>query len=291
MPNLDIPGLAQLQPGNGGLPKVSVTTPWSQAEVYLHGAQITAFQKKGEPPLLFLSQCSHFASGKAIRGGVPICFPWFGSRAGDVAHGFARISDWELTKTAATREGGATLRFELPESTTRTGLPKFKAEFVVSVTEQLAMELIVTNRSSEQNFCFESCLHTYFTVGEIGAITITGLESTAYLDKTDQRASRAEGTAPIRICSQTDRTYLNTTGAVEIHDPLLHRTIRIDKTGSASTVVWNPWSTQHLSDFGPDEYRRMVCVESGNVERNAVTVPPGASAQLRVLLSTRRFLE
>src|SRR5690242_19293909 len=104
---LGIPGLVELDSGQGGFTKARITTKWGTAEIYLHGAQVTGFEKKGQPPLLFLSSHSRFEKGKAIRRGVPICFPWFGPKAGGPAHGFARITEWELVETKALGGGGA----------------------------------------------------------------------------------------------------------------------------------------------------------------------------------------
>ena len=166
----EIPGRVTFANGSGGLPKINITTGRSTAEIYLHGAHVTGFQKNGEPPLLFMSRLSQFAAGKAIRGGVPVCFPWFGPREGDVAHGFARITEWDLIETAATPDGGVTVRFRLPSTAANAAWPAFRAEFVVTVTDQLAMELIATNESADRNFDFENCLHTYFAVGDINAM-------------------------------------------------------------------------------------------------------------------------
>ena len=108
---LEIPGRVEIVNGHGQLPLVKIRTPWSTAEIYLHGAHIAHFQKNGEPPLIFMSAKSYFAPGKPIRGGVPICFPWFGPRDGDVAHGFARIAEWELVQTSAAPDGTVTVHF------------------------------------------------------------------------------------------------------------------------------------------------------------------------------------
>ena len=185
----EIPGRVTFANGNGGLPKINITTGRSTAEIYLHGAHITGFQKNGEPPLLFMSRLSQFAAGKAIRGGVPICFPWFGQREGDVMHGFARITEWNLIEAAATPDGGVTIRFRLPSTTVQAAWPAFRAEFVVTVTDQLTMELMVTNESADRNFDFENCLHTYFAVGDIRAGFHRRPERRAFLDK--QRTSGA----------------------------------------------------------------------------------------------------
>ncbi len=282
-----IPGAVEIGPGVNRFPRVHVTTPWSQADIYLYGAQVTSFQKQGKPPLLFLSESSRFTEGKAIRGGIPICFPWFGPRTGDVAHGFARITEWQLEKTQQLSGGQVVVRLRLPILKRPEPWPPFLAELVVTVGESLTLELQLTNQSRDQLFRFENCLHTYFTVGDINKISIHGLEGVRYLDKMQNPSPEKQSADPIRIVAQTDRTYLHTTEAVEIRDPVLNRTIRVDKKGSASTVVWNPWTTQVLADFGPDEFRRMVCVESGNVERNALSLPPGSTTVLEVTLSSR----
>ncbi len=112
----EIPGCVVLSNGQGDLPKINVTSNASTAEIYLHGAHVTGFQKTGEPPLLFMSAKSLFATDKAIRGGVPICFPWFGSREGLPAHGFARVTDWELVATDVLPDGGVSVRLRLPEN-------------------------------------------------------------------------------------------------------------------------------------------------------------------------------
>lgn len=284
----EIPGRVTVLEGNGELPKVDVNSDAGCAEVYLHGAHVTDFQLAGQPPLLFVSQCSRFARSQPIRGGIPIILPWFGSREGEPAHGFARLVDWELHETSALPEGGATLRFRLPETSDSAMWPPFTANYVVTVTDKLMLELIVTNCSRDQRFSFESCLHTYFHVEDVTQVSIRGLKGATYLDKVESYAQKVDTDDAITISSEVDRTYLDTTSLVEIHDRLLRRKIRIDKSGSHSTVVWNPWiaKSQQMPDFGDDEYKQMVCVESGNVGRNKIVLPPGHSSLLRVVLSS-----
>jgi D-hexose-6-phosphate mutarotase len=285
---LEIPGRLTFQEGNGELTKLEVNTDQSTAELYLHGAQVTDFRKRDGLPLLFMSQCSRFERGQPIRGGVPIVFPWFGAREGEPMHGFARLSDWELHEAAALPEGGVTLRFGLPETAESSVWPPFTANYVVTVTDNLTLELIITNAAPEQPFGFEACLHTYLAVGDINAVSITGLKGLSYLDKVDNFTPKTEASDPLQISSEVDRVYLDATGPVEVLDPKLGRRIRVEKSGSASTVVWNPWVTkaQQMPDFGNDEYKQMVCVESGNVGRNKVSLPPGRSVALRVQISS-----
>jgi D-hexose-6-phosphate mutarotase len=285
----EIPGRVAVVAGNGGLPKVLVTTKNSAAEIYLHGAHVAHFQKNGEPPLIFMSCKSHFADGKPIRGGVPICFPWFGNRDGEPSHGFARIAEWELVKTSAT-DDAVTVRFALPQIPGREAWKNLRTEFSVTVADTLTMELAAANESCDGAIEFEACLHTYFQVGDIGAVSITGLENAAYLNFAggDTGTRKPAENAAIKIQRETNRTYLDTTSPVEIRDDNLKRIIRVEKSGSKSTVVWNPWTTQKLpDDFDPVEYQKMVCVESGNVKSNKISLAPGKSTSLKVCLRTQ----
>ena len=274
--------------GRGDLPMLEVSTRWSNAQIYLHGAHVTHFQKKDEPPLLFLSQCSRFAEGQPIRGGIPIVFPWFGPREGLAQHGFARVKEWELKEFAPAADGSVSVRFRLPECPDAAAFPAFTADYVVTVNQSLTLQLIIKNESKDKEFLFENCLHTYFAVSDVTAVSVSGLAGASYLDKVASFLEKTEASDAIRIGSEVDRTYLNTTGPVEILDPRLGRRIRIQKSGSASTVLWNPWiaKAQQMSDFGNDEYEQMLCVESGNVADNSITLPPGGTSKLEVTLSS-----
>jgi D-hexose-6-phosphate mutarotase len=275
--------------GNGDLPKIEVKTDWSTAEIYLHGAHVTDFQKRGEPPLLFTSQFSRFKAGQPIRGGVPIIFPWFGAREGETMHGFARSSEWELHEATTVPDGGVSLRFSLPDTAESATWPPFRVNYVVTVTEALALELIVTNASADVNFSFETCLHTYFAVGDISGVSVTGLKGVTYLDKGDNFSAKTETLDEIKVTAEVDRIYQDTSGPVEIIDPKLRRRVRVEKSGSASTVLWNPWTgkSQQMPDFGNEEYKKMICIESGNVAKNKLTLGPGKSAVLKVAVSSQ----
>jgi D-hexose-6-phosphate mutarotase len=277
------------QQGQNGLPALAITTQWSTAAVYLHGAHVTAFKKNAEPPLLFMSQSSRFASDHPIRGGVPVIFPWFGNREGVGMHGFVRTKQWEVNAISAAGDGGTSVRFLLPNYPEAQAYPPFNAEYVVTVGQTLKLELIITNLSRDQTFSFENCFHTYFGVGDVSNIAIKGLKGITYLNKPTNFSQHTETNEEIRIASEVDRVYLNTTDTVEILDPALHRKIRIEKHGSVSTVVWNPWiaKAKQMADFGDDEYKKMVCVESGNVASNNINLPPGDSSTLTVEISSQ----
>ena len=220
---------------------------------------------------------------------MPICFPWFGNRDGEPSHGFARLAEWQLVKTAAAPGGSVTLHFALPQIPGREAWKNLRTEFVVAVADTLTMELIAANDSRGTPLEIENCLHTYFHVGDIGAVSITGLESAAFLNFAagDTGTRMAAENAPIKIQRETNRTYLDTAAAVEIRDVKLKRTVRVEKFNSKSTVVWNPWTTQKLpDDFDPAEHKNMVCVESGNVKQNKIHLAPGKQSALKVVLSS-----
>jgi D-hexose-6-phosphate mutarotase len=282
------PGRVTFMDGRGELPMLEVNTAWSTAGIYLQGAHVTHFKKKNEPPLLFLSQCSRFAENEPIRGGIPVIFPWFGPREGLPQHGFARLKLWELKEFAPAPDGSVSVRFRLPDCPEASAFPPFTADYIVTVNQSLTLQLLITNQSPNEVFTFENCLHTYFEVGDIHAVSITGLKGLSYLDKVANFAQQTETNDALRFASEVDRIYLNTTGPVDIADPRLGRRIHVEKQGSASTVVWNPWTAkaQQMPDFGNEEYERMVCVESGNVASNQIKLPPGQTSTLTVKLSS-----
>jgi len=285
--SLEIPGRVLFSEGNGDLPRLGINTAHSNAEMYLLGAHITNFQRKNEPPILFMSQLSRFQEGLPIRGGIPVIFPWFGPREGETAHGFARTMTWELREVSQVSNGGVCLRLTLPDSPSAALFPKCTVEYAVTVGATLAAELTVTNPSADQDFTFEMCLHTYFHVGDIAAVSVTGLKGVDYLDKVENFARKTERAEHVKISQETDRIYLDTTSPVEIHDSKLQRRIRIEASGARSTVVWNPWiaKSEQMPDFGNDEFRQMICVETGNVSENRITLPAGKSCAMKAEIS------
>jgi glucose-6-phosphate 1-epimerase len=274
--------------GQGELPMLEISTRWSTAEIYLLGAHVTQFKKKDEPPLLFLSQCSRFTEGQPIRGGIPVIFPWFGPREGQAQHGFARNKTWDLKELVPAPDGSVSARLRLPHCPEAAAFPPFSVDYVVTVNQSLSLQLIVTNDAKDAEFTFENCLHTYFEVADVTAISIHGLKGVTYLDKVASFMEKAEESDALRIASEVDRIYQNTTDTVEILDPRIGRRIRVEKGCSASTVVWNPWiaKARQMSDFGDEEYEHMICVESGNVASDSITLPPGGSSTLTVKLSS-----
>ena len=263
------------------LPRLDIAGRHATAQVYFHGAHLAAWQPSHAPaPVLWMSGHSVCQPDKPIRGGIPVCFPWFGAHPQDAtvpAHGFARISPWTLCGADESADGTVTLAFQLETDNASPVWPHYchaDVRFTIGRTLTVAFEV---HDVDEIPFSYEAALHTYLTVGSIDQVTVSGLERTAYLDKVAGGARQQQGDEPIRFTGETDRVYLDTSSACVVHDPILRRRITVAKQGSRSTVVWNPWirKAAAMPDFGDDEWPRMVCVETANVGAAAVTIRPG----------------
>lgn len=284
-----VPNSIRFESGQGNLTRAVVKAPDGEAHIYLHGAHVTHYQPRGHSPMLFMSRQTHFAADKAIRGGIPVIFPWFGPRAGDSsapAHGFARTLEWSVVRTKPTGSAvGLTLALA-PSNSTRRFFPQdFELLYTITVGANLTVSLEIRNRSSAE-FTFEEALHTYLAVGDVRQSTIDGLDGRTFIDKT-AGGSRTRQFGSVHIERETDRVYLDTTDNVRVTDPVLRRQLLVSKTGSQSTVVWNPWieKAKALSDFGDDEWPKMLCIETANAADNAVTLAPEKSHVMSATLS------
>jgi len=279
-----IPGALTFVKANGGLVAAKISTLACTAEVYLHGAHITAWQPASHAPAIFLSERSNFSSDKPIRGGVPIIFPWFGartatqdsSRTDGPSHGFARISPWQVAFAAL---AGDDLHLTLtltPDETSRAlGFDQFQLIYELVLGSELRIRFTVAN-TAESPLHFEEALHTYLEVGDAAQVQIRGLVDTEFFDKTDNFQRKRQVEDVLTLTKETDRPYLNTAATVTLDDPVLRRRIKVAKTNSLTTVVWNPWAelSAKLPDLGPESWRRMTCVETANAAENAITVAP-----------------
>jgi glucose-6-phosphate 1-epimerase len=283
-----IAGVAQVTAGNGGLPRLNISTPIASAEIYLHGAQVTSWRPAGAEEVIFLSQHSQFEAGRAIRGGIPVCFPWFRNKLDDPkapSHGVVRTKAWQLDSVAHQGDVVTVSLSTESDAGTRAWWPHdFHLVHRATFGAELTQELVMTNTSAAP-VRFEEALHTYYRVGAAEAVRIRGLDGVTYLDNTDaNREKRQEG--DIVFTAQTDRAYMDTTHAVEIHDPTLRRRIRLVKENSRTTVVWNPWSTgaQSLADLGDEEWRTMACVEASNMRACGVDLGPGEQHTMKTVI-------
>jgi glucose-6-phosphate 1-epimerase len=265
---------------------IELDTSEGAVRVVQQGAHVTQWQPRGGEPVLFMSPRSVFAPGRAIRGGIPVCFPWFGARAdteGAPAHGFARVRDWRLAERTPT-----SLRFTLESDaeTHRLWPHDFRLRLDLALSESVELALEVTNTSSS-TFTFEAALHTYLSVGDVGAISIIGLERAPYVDKTEGDARKRADPGPMRLAGEVDRVFPGTTATCVVDDPVLRRRLRVAKRGSATTVIWNPGPARAatLADLGSDAWRTMVCVETANAGDDRVRLPAGAVHRMSTTLS------
>lgn len=271
--------------GQGGLIRAVLRSGGAEAHVYLHGAHVTHCQRDGEPPLLFMSEKSMYEAGKPIRGGVPICFPWFGPRAGHAdspMHGFARLSEWTVESADA---GRIVLTLGDSEQTRRLWDHAFLARYTVSVGSKLELALEVTNQGGGE-MVFEEALHTYLAVGDVRRVSIAGLEGGPYIDKVDGLKTKKQEGA-VAITGETDRIYLGTESACVVDDPAWGRRVSVAKEGSMTTVVWNPWiaKAKAMADFGDEEWPGMLCIETCNVNVSAVKLAGGQTHRMRAVIA------
>lgn len=282
--------------GPGGLPFIEIENELAQATVCLQGAQLTHWHPRSQTePVTFVSAMAQYTEGKPIRGGIPICWPWFGPHATDKSlaqHGFARNVLWEARAPVRLGNGSTQLSLRLSDSAqTRELWPhRFSLEYRVTVGDVLEIELTTTNTDGEA-FLLSEALHGYLQVGDIGAVQVLGLEGTEYIDKVDgEQRKRQEG--PVTFAAEIDRIYVNTEARCTIVDRLLDRRIHIAKHGSRSTVMWNPWDKKAagLADLGAAPaggggWRQFACVESANANDNSLTLGAGQSHCLAVRYS------
>lgn len=286
-----IAGMAAVTQGKGGFPLVEVTVPGARAVVSAYAGQVLSYQPDGHEDLFFLSSKAFWADGKAIKGGVPVCWPWFGpdpEGKGRPGHGFVRNRAWDLRAVEALGDGRVQVRVGLTDSdATRAIWPRaFDLEMAVTVGAGGIDTALTTRNTGTEPIPLTQGLHTYFRVGDIAAVKVHGLEGTTYIDKMDNGAMKTQQ-GPVTIAREVDRIHTGVGRDLAIEDSALRRTIRIRASGSASAVVWNPWdvTAAGMADLEPNDYLRMICVETTNAGSDVVTVEPGGSHTLAAAYS------
>ena len=274
----NVAGVVEFAESPQGLVKAVVSRGGMTGELYIQGAQVCAWQPAGaQQPVIFTSSHAVFAPGKAIRGGVPVIFPWFGPHPSDPKapqHGIARTAPWQLDKVNAS---GDAVTFDLSLAADGFAV-SYRVGFGAAA---LGLALTVRNTGSGA-VSFEEALHTYFAVSDVERVSVSGLESCTHIDKTAGFARIPPTGAPVTLSKETDSVYLSVPGGLTINDPAWNRRIAIGKTGGASAIVWNPWPEKAaaMSDLGADNWRGFVCVETGNVADNKVELAPGATHEM-----------
>lgn len=268
---------------------IKVANTLATFEVTTYGAHILSYIPAGKEDLLYMSPISGFEKGTPIRGGVPICFPWFGPNGTDKSlpmHGFARLTDWTLTDAKEESTGKVTLVLTLTSTPeTKAMWPfDFEATMIIVVGKTMKAELTIKNTGTD-SFCYSSALHTYFSVGDISKVTIDGLQDKAYYWGFDaEKLTQSEEL--LAITKEENRRYLGTEEACLIADKSLGRSIIADKTGSKVTVVWNPFeeACKGMGDIPDADYKKFICIEAANAYDNIVELHSNHTHTTGILL-------
>ncbi|AMA08258.1 MULTISPECIES: D-hexose-6-phosphate mutarotase [unclassified Picosynechococcus] len=283
-------GLPELSFGDRqrGFPVIKIKNRFTTAEISLYGGQVLSFQpSNAQADLLFLSDRSHYQPGKAIRGGIPICWPWFGADPdglGRANHGFARDRLWTVRHTETLANGATRVILSLQddEETRKIWDYAFELAIAITVSESLDLELTSHNRD-QRPMTITQALHTYFTIGDIQRVKVLGLAGLNYIDKVDSAQQKSQ-IGEVTIQGEVDRIYQNTAPKLFIDDPSLERKIEVCNRNSTTTIVWNPGmeKTATMGDLSPDAYQRFLCVETANAAAETITLAPGTNYSLGV---------
>jgi glucose-6-phosphate 1-epimerase len=288
-----IPGIAQITEPYPGMPAARITTNSCAATMHIHGAHVTSWRPAGSDEIIFVSSKARYVDGQAIRGGIPICFPWFRGKSDDPkapAHGFVRTKSWNLQSIKTQGADVAVTMSTSSDAATKKWWPhEFRAELRVTFGRNLKLEFSVENAGT--NEChYEEALHTYYLVGDIASARVQGLDGASYLDNTDGNREKKQ-LGEVSVGKTTDNAYVNNESALGVMDPVLKRRMHIRKENSRTAVIWNPWkeAAEKMSDMGADEWKKMLCVEGANILGNAIKLIAGENHTTTVTMSVQKI--
>lgn len=282
-----IPNQLEVFTGRGNLAMIKVSNSSANAIISIYGAQMLSYQPVDQnEDLLFLSQQSEYAMGKAIRGGIPVCWPWFGPDPKGLQrpnHGFVRNHFWQLVKTEAVSDAETKISLLFNESLKKenTWRQPFMLMLDISIGTSLGLELKTFN-TGDKPFSITQAFHSYFRIGNIKRIKILGLEDCDYFDKLDQGTQKSQ-VGTITVKQEVDRVYVDAVKDLHIVDPVFKRRIQITSPNTSTAVVWNPWSktTKKMQDLANNDYQKFICVEAGNVAFDLIQIQPGKQHSLQ----------
>ncbi len=289
-----IPNQLKIVEGKGGFPVVEIDSEKAKAKISVYSAQVLSFQPVGEAEdLLFVSENAYYQSGKATKGGIPICWPWFGpdpDGLGRGSHGFVRNRMWTLLSAEATAAGETKVRLGITasEETEEIWPHRFELVLEILVGAQLSLTL-TTQNTGDEAFSITQAFHTYFTIGDVNQVQVLGLEENTYFDKANEGAQKTQSGA-IAISAETDRIYTGVKPELVIDDGALGRRIRISTQGSRTAIVWNPWKeiSIKMADLEAQDYQRFICVETANTQDEVIEISPGDDYQLQAVYTIER---
>lgn len=273
--------------GQGGLPMIQVETTKASALISIHAGQVLSYRPAGESEdVLFLSEKAYYQDGKAIKGGAPICWPWFGpdpEGKGRPGHGFVRNRGWNVKATETLPNGDIKVIVGLDDTPETQAIwpHSFSLWQEIVIGERLTLSLITRNTGNEA-FSITQAFHTYFKVGDISRTKVLGLADCEYIDKVGGGNAQKHQTGDVTIDAEVDRIYLNVGNTLTIDDAALNRRIQITSQGSKTAVVWNPWEkiAKDMADLEDDDYKRLLCVETTNAADDVVEAAAGGECRL-----------
>jgi len=272
--------------GKGDLPIIEINNSHAQALISVYAGQVLSYRpQSASEDLMFLSEKAYYQTGKAIKGGTPICWPWFGpdpENKGRASHGFVRNRLWSVQSTTTTPEQETKVTLGLQDTPETQGIWPHAFELSIEITVGKTLDIeLVTHNTGDQPFTITQALHTYFKVGDIAAVKVGGLEDKEYIDKVDGGTQKHQS-GLITIAEEVDRIYTDVPSVLVIEDAALKRKIHINSTGSQTAIVWNPWTDNavKMADLADDDYKKFVCVETANAANDVVTISPGTEGRL-----------
>lgn len=277
-----------------GLQYLEIDNPLATGKIALQGAHIIDWQPKFQTqPVLWLSSNARFVKSRSIRGGIPICWPWFGAHPTDSTfcpHGFARVIPWRVIDVDSTATGATRIILEMmdtPEAQRQLSYP-YALTVTITIGRRLRIDMSTTNKANHP-FVIGEAFHTYLNISDISNVKITGMQDCVYADKVRDYQRYVEHGA-LHFEGEFDRVFINHSSDCSIHDKGYNRIIHVSKSGSDTTVVWSPGAEKaaQMADMGtPDEWRKMVCVETTNALDNMVVINPGRTH----VISAEYFIE
>jgi len=275
----EVDGVIRIEELSPDYPCVVVTNQHANAKIALHGAHVIDYTPIGEKPVIFTSSQAIYREGKAIRGGIPVCWPWFSAHPSDPtlpSHGYARNAYWELFR-CFNDEDKTTLIFTFSKG-------HLHAELTVEIGRELTLSLKTIN-TGDSSEIVGGALHSYFTVSDISEICLSGLENTAFHDSLTGLTGK--DSEAITFSEEVDRVYQDTKDTVVLKDKQWKREIKIEKSGSNSTVIWNPWieKSASMGDLGNEEYQQFVCIETANALEDVYRLSPGRAHTMAATIS------
>lgn len=280
-----IEGSVSFTEERAGFPIIEITNEFATAAISVYAAHVISYKPVGAEDLMYLSEDVVYKVGTGVRGGVPICWPWFGPHPTDSSkpsHGVARKTFWEVASTETTPEGATRVVLKLTDSPESREKWDYSFELAIAVTigKTLNLELITRN-TGDKPFEITQALHTYFKIGAVDQVKVTGLDGCAYIDKVDGAQVKTQA-GDVAIASEVDRVYSDVPAELTIVDPALNRNIVITSKNSTTAIVWNPWieKSKTMGDLPNEDYKQMICVETANAAKEIITVEPGSEFSL-----------